>query len=126
VNRLEHGDNLGVYQVFCDAVTAGWTRSHKALPNVACSVWPNQYAETTSEKTKNAGMLSKLKNIPPGYDPNRRWPINGQAYVAMFMGPISGGLLGGIFTPHWGAVAIGLLTGIGMAFLNGWLIDRFL
>jgi len=67
-----------------------------------------------------------LSKTAPDFDRSLRWPISGQAYVAVFMGPISGGFLGGLIAPHWGALVIGLWVGIGLAIFSGWLNDRFL
>jgi len=44
----------------------------------------------------------------------------------MFMGPLSAGPLIGVMTGDWRAIAIGLLTGIAITFLNAWLSDRWL
>jgi hypothetical protein len=44
----------------------------------------------------------------------------------MFGAPISAGLLGGWAGANWLTLTLGLATGIGISFLNGWLIDRFL
>ena len=67
-----------------------------------------------------------LSKTAPAFDRNLPWPINGLAYVALFMGPMSAGFFGGMHTPHWGAAGVGLLLGVGISFLNGWLSDRFL
>jgi len=70
-------------------------------------------------------FFSPLSKTAPAFDRNLRWPIIGQLYVALFMGPISGGFLGGLIAPHFGALPIGLCEGIGLAILNGWLCDRY-
>jgi len=70
-------------------------------------------------------FFSPLSKTAPEFDRNLRWPIVGQLYVALFIGPISGGFLGGLIAPHWGAFLIGLWVGIGLAILNAWLTDRF-
>ncbi len=67
-----------------------------------------------------------LSKTAPGLDQKLPWPICGQVYVAIFMGPISAGFFGGLFAPHFGTVPIGLFTGIGWALINGWLCDRYL
>jgi hypothetical protein len=67
-----------------------------------------------------------LSETAPDFDRNLPWPIDGLAYVALFIGPISAGPLVGMLTSHWGAAGVGLLLGIGISFLNGWLTDRFL
>ena len=67
-----------------------------------------------------------LSKTAPGYDRNLRWPISGLAYVAVFMGPISGGFFGRLLVPHLGGVMTGLWEGIGLAILSGWLNDRYL
>jgi hypothetical protein len=58
-------------------------------------------------------------------EPKLRWPINGLAYVAAFMGPFSAGPIVGILARDWRAVVIGLLVGIAITFVNGWLIGKF-
>jgi hypothetical protein len=67
-----------------------------------------------------------LSETVPDFDRNVPWPIGGLAYVAAFMGPISAGPLIGVVTFHWTAAGVGLLLGIGISLLNGWLTDRFL
>ena len=62
----------------------------------------------------------------PDYDRNVPWPIGGLAYVAAFMGPMSGGLFAGVVARDWAAAVVGLLLGIGITVLNGLLMDRFL
>jgi hypothetical protein len=61
----------------------------------------------------------------PKRNTNVLWPISGLFYVSAFMGPISAGPLVGLQTRDWRAVVVGLLLGIGIAFLNAWLIGRF-
>jgi|SRR5579862_596200 len=61
----------------------------------------------------------------PDRDRNLPWPIHGLAYVALFMGPISAGLTGGLLAGCWGIIA-GLLLGIGISLLNALLMDKFL
>lgn len=71
-------------------------------------------------------FLRPLSVTAPKVDRNLRWPVDGLAYVAAFMGPISAGPLVGILIRDWRAVAIGLPMGIAITFLNAWLSDRFL
>jgi hypothetical protein len=71
-------------------------------------------------------FLHSLKDIAPKADQNLRWPIDGLAYVSAFMGPLSAGPIVGLLARDWRAIAIGLLIGIGITYLNAWLCDRFL
>ena len=66
-----------------------------------------------------------LSKTAPGFHRDRPWPIDGLAYVAAFMGPISGGPLSGMITGHWAIAGVGLLAGIIIALAHGWLSDRF-
>lgn len=70
-------------------------------------------------------FLRSLNDTAPQRDPSLRWPIHGLAYVAAFMGPLAAGPLIGLLTWDWLTIAVGLLMGIGITFLNAWLIDRF-
>ena len=67
-----------------------------------------------------------LSKTAPEFDRRLPWPIDGLAYVAMFMSPIAAGPLVGALTFHWGAAGVGLLIGICISCLNGWLTDRFI
>ena len=52
--------------------------------------------------------------------------IDGLAYVAAFLGPLSAGPIVGVLDRDWRAVAIGLPVGIAITFLNAWLSDKFM
>jgi len=71
-------------------------------------------------------FLRSLHETAPKGDHNLPWPIDGLAYVAAFMGPLSLGPIIGVLVRDWRASAIGLLIGIGITFLNAWLSDKFL
>ena len=71
-------------------------------------------------------FLRSLRETAPNGDRNLRWPIDGLAYVVAFMGPLSAGPIIGVLARDWRAVGIGLLTGVGITFLNAWLSDKFL
>ena len=71
-------------------------------------------------------FLRPLNDTAPNGDAALPWPIDGLAYVSAFMGPMSAGPIMGILARDWRAVAIGLLMGMGITFLNAWLSDRFL
>lgn len=66
-----------------------------------------------------------LKLTAPKADPGLSWPIDGLSYVIAFMGPLSAGPIVGMITRDWGAVAIGMLAGVGITLLNAWWSDRF-
>jgi hypothetical protein len=70
-------------------------------------------------------FLHSLNRTAPERNPDLPWPISGLFYVSAFMGPISAGPLVGVLTRDWRAAGVGLLLGIGIAFLNAWLSDRF-
>lgn len=67
-----------------------------------------------------------LNITAPHQDPDLPWPVDGLVYVGAFAGPISAGPLTGFVFHDWGFAAVGLLAGIGIDLLNGWLSDRFL
>jgi hypothetical protein len=71
-------------------------------------------------------FLRSLNDTAPKADRNLRWPIDGLAYVSAFMGPLSAGPIVGLVARDWRALAIGLVMGITITFLNAWLSDRFL
>jgi hypothetical protein len=71
-------------------------------------------------------FLRSLNETAPNGDSNLRWPIDGLAYVAAFMGPLSAGPIVGVLARDWRAVAIGLVVGIAITFLNAWLSDKFM
>ena len=58
-------------------------------------------------------------------NPDLPWPVSGLFYVSAFMGPMSAGPLVGALTRDWRAAVVGLLSGIGIAFLHAALSDRF-
>ena len=66
-----------------------------------------------------------LKLTAPNADPGLSWPIDGLSYVIAFMGPLSAGPIVGMITRDWGAIAIGILAGVGITLLNAWWSDRF-
>ena len=70
-------------------------------------------------------FLRSLDKTAPDADPGLRWPVDGLAYVAVFMGPLSAGPLLGVLAWDWRAAVIGLLVGLGITFGNAWLSDRF-
>jgi hypothetical protein len=70
-------------------------------------------------------FLRPLDQTAPNAGPDLPWPIDGLAYVAAFLGPMSAGLMIGALTLDWRAFAIGLPMGIAIAFLNAWLSDKF-
>ena len=70
-------------------------------------------------------LRSLNKTAPKAYR-ELPWPIDGLAYVAAFMGPLSAGPIIGVLARDWRALIIGLLMGIGITLLNAWLSDRFL
>jgi hypothetical protein len=76
--------------------------------------------------TFHMSFFKPLRKTAPEFDPRLPWPLDGTAYVAMFMGPISAGFMGGLFAPHLGSLPIGLVVGLGLAFLNAWLNDLFI
>ena len=71
-------------------------------------------------------FLRSLNHTAPKAEPDLPWPIDGLAYVAAFMGPLSAGPIIGALARDWRALVIGLLMGVGITFLNAWLSDRFL
>ena len=71
-------------------------------------------------------FLRSLNHTAPKAERDLPWPIDGLAYVAAFMGPLSAGPIIGALARDWRALVIGLLMGIGITFLNAWLSDRFL
>ena len=71
-------------------------------------------------------FLRSLNSTAPRAERDLPWPITGLAYVAAFMGPLSAGPIIGALAGDWRALAIGLLMGIGITFLHGWLSDKFL
>jgi hypothetical protein len=71
-------------------------------------------------------FLRSSNKTAPKADRDLPWPITGLAYVTAFMGPLSAGPIIGMLTRDWRALVIGLLMGIGTAFLNAWLSDKFL
>jgi len=71
-------------------------------------------------------FLRPLNKTASKADCDLLWPIDGLAYVAAFMGPISAGPIIGALARDWRALVIGLLMGISITFLNAWLSDRFL
>jgi hypothetical protein len=54
------------------------------------------------------------------------WPINGLAYVCLFMGPISAGPIIGIVQNDWRAGAIGFFGGIVITILGVWFDGKVL
>jgi hypothetical protein len=66
-----------------------------------------------------------VNKTPPNADRDLPWPIHGLAYVAAFIGPLSAGPIIGVLARDWHAFVIGLAMGIGIEFLNVWLIERF-
>ena len=70
-------------------------------------------------------FLRSLNSTAPKAERDLPWPITGLAYVAASMGPLSAGPIIGALARDWRAAVIGLLMGIGITFLNAWLIDRF-
>ena len=97
--------------------------------HVTCPLWNCRNCcemQSFTRKDSHLPFFKPLSKTAPGFDwSQQRWPISGQVYVAMFMGPISGGLFGGIFAPHFGAMGIGLVVGLGVSFINALLFDRF-
>ena len=71
-------------------------------------------------------FLRSLNDTAPKGDRDLPWPIDGLAYVAAFMGPISAGPIIGALARDWRALVIGFLMGIAITLLNAWLSDRFL
>ncbi len=71
-------------------------------------------------------FLSSLNHTAPKAERDLPWPINGLAYVAAFMGPLSAGPIIGALARDWRALVIGLLMGVAITFLNAWLSDRFI
>ncbi len=70
-------------------------------------------------------FLRSLNHTAPKAERDLPWPINGLAYVAAFMGPLSAGPIIGALARDWRALVIGLLMGVAITFLNAWLSDRF-
>jgi len=71
-------------------------------------------------------FLRSLDDTAPKGDRKLSWPIHGLAYMIAFMGPLGAGPGIGLLIGGWPALAIGLLMGTGITFLNAWLSDRFL
>jgi len=71
-------------------------------------------------------FLRLLNHTAPNAERDLPWPINGLAYVAAFMGPLSAGPIIGALARDWRALVIGLLMGVAITFLNAWLSDRFI
>jgi hypothetical protein len=70
-------------------------------------------------------FLRSLNCTAAERNPDLPWPVNGLFYVSAFMGPISAGPLVGALARDWRAAVVGLLLGIGIAFLHASLSDRF-
>ena len=70
-------------------------------------------------------FLRSLNRTAPKAERDLPWPIDGLAYVAAFMGPLSAGPIIGALARDWRALVIGLLMGVAITFLNAWLSDRF-
>ena len=71
-------------------------------------------------------FLRSLNHTAPKAERDLPWPIDGLAYVAEFVGPLSAGPIIGALARDWRALVIGLLMGVAITFLNAWPSDRFL
>jgi predicted lipid-binding transport protein (Tim44 family) len=67
-----------------------------------------------------------LSETAPRADRNLPWPIVGLSYVVTFMGPMPAGLMIGTLARDWLVSIVGLMIGIGITFLNGWLMDKII
>jgi len=71
-------------------------------------------------------FVRPLRSRASEHDPNLQWPIDGLAYLVLFMGPLSAGPIAGVLFGDWRAILIGLFGGIGITFLEVWLTAKLL
>ncbi len=70
-------------------------------------------------------FFRSLDKTAPAHDPDLPWPLNGMAYMIMFMGPLPGAFGAGLMVAGKVGFAIGFFIGMGITAANCLLFDCY-
>ena len=71
-------------------------------------------------------FFRSLDGTAPAHDPDLPWPLNGMAYMIMFMGPLPSAFGAGLMVAGKVGFAIGFFIGMGITAANCLLFDFYI